>query len=83
MLTQEEMIALVEEAFPREKTGRYPWRSFQEARAYVRTLGLKSSTEWNKYSKSGERPHDIPSNPHTVYRDDWNGWNDWLGGGNE
>ena len=25
-----------------------------------RTLGLKSAEEWNAWSKSGDRPHDIP-----------------------
>src|SRR5436309_1644309 len=43
------------------------YRSFTEARASVRTLGLKSYKQWNVYCKSGEKPTDIPSHPHDVY----------------
>ena len=31
-------------------------RSFKKARAFVRRLGLKSSTEWTDYCKSGKKP---------------------------
>ena len=43
------------------------FRTFEEARTYVRELGLKSWREWWAWSKSGARPHDIPSKPHTTY----------------
>ena len=36
---------------------------FEEARAYVRALGLKSYEEWEKYRRSSDRPDNIPSNP--------------------
>ena len=57
------------------------WRPFSEARAFVHQLGLKSKDEWNEYSKSGERPPDIPSNPNTVYPTEYKGFGDWLGTG--
>jgi hypothetical protein len=57
------------------------WRDFEEAREYVRGLGLQSETEWRKYLKSGDKPRDIPASPDTVYADDWLGWGDWLGTG--
>ena len=41
------------------------FRSFSEAREFVRSLELKSQSEWNAY-KSGKRPADIPSNPHQI-----------------
>jgi superfamily II DNA or RNA helicase len=56
-------------------------RSFEEAREFVHTLGLKSSKEWNRYRKSGKRPSDIPTNPNTAYKKAWKGWGDWLGTG--
>jgi superfamily II DNA or RNA helicase len=55
------------------------WRRFEEARAFVRSLKLKSTTEWCAYRKSGDRPRDIPSNPKAGYPNDWVSWPDWLG----
>ena len=53
---------------------------FAAARAIVRRLQLKSYREWAVWSKAGERPSNIPSNPGKAYRDDgWISWPDWLG----
>jgi superfamily II DNA or RNA helicase len=52
--------------------------SFTKARKYVRTLSLSSQKEWNKYSKT-ERPNNIPSNPKNVYKNEWIGFDNWLG----
>jgi hypothetical protein len=59
------------------------WRSFEQARVFVRKLGLASSgQEWRAYCRSGRKPDDIPADPSTVYRKlGWNGWSDWLGNG--
>ncbi len=56
------------------------YRPYPEARAFVHALGLKNFKEWGKYSKSGKRPNDIPSNPRDAYKN--SGWidnYDWLG----
>jgi len=54
--------------------------SFAAARAIVRKLKLKSRPEWREWRKSGQRPSNIPSSPHQVYRDDgWISMPDWLG----
>eukprot|EP00959_Pyramimonas_sp_CCMP1952_P353664 7409639-Pyramimonas_sp.AAC.1 len=43
-----------------------------------------SQKEWQEWSASGERPHDIPSNPYATYRNEgWLSWADWLGYGKE
>ena len=56
------------------------FRSFEEARTYVRTLGLKSKKEWDVWSKSGARPHDIPSDPYATYAlSGWLSIGDFLG----
>ena len=56
------------------------YRPFEDARAFVRDLGLKSQAEWRDYCKSGKRPADIPTNPNQVYANDgWSGLDDWLG----
>jgi hypothetical protein len=58
------------------------WRTFEEARAFARSLGLKSARDWRAYCGSGKKPDDIPSNPHKTYADaGWDGWSDWLGSG--
>jgi hypothetical protein len=44
------------------------YRAFQEAREFVRSLVLKNVTEGREYCKSGQKPDDIPSSPHHVYR---------------
>jgi hypothetical protein len=59
---------------------RVAWKSFTEGRALARGLGLKGQRGWEVWSKSGQRPSDIPFNPQQAYRDDgWISWPDWLG----
>jgi len=63
-----------------ESVGRANWRKFDEARAFVHSLGLKSRADWFSYCKSGRRPEDIPSNPQNTYAEaGWAGTGDWLG----
>ena len=53
---------------------------FEEAREYVRKVGLKSHKEWLAWCKEGKRPSNIPSAPEQVYgRTVWVSWPDWLG----
>ena len=58
---------------------------YKKARAFVRSLGLKSKAEWRKFRKGeltgkGKRPQIIPSNPDVTYRDKgWVSWGEWLG----
>jgi hypothetical protein len=54
------------------------FRSFTEAREFVRSLGLKTQVQWFEWSKDN-RPPDIPSTPYRTYRGSWRGWRDWLG----
>lgn len=58
-----------------------PWRSFEEAREFARSLGLRGSVEWGEFHKSDARPADIPSAPRRVYKDKWISWGDFLGTG--
>ncbi len=56
------------------------YRQFNEAKSFVRGIGLKGKDEWTDWSKSNARPDDIPANPPLVYRNaGWAGWGDWLG----
>ena len=54
--------------------------SFARARQFVHTLKLTSKKEWKEWSKSGQRPVNIPGGPHNTYRGDgWVSLPDWLG----
>lgn len=59
--------------------------TYDEARQFVRRLGLKGSSEWRDYCKGllknkGNKPDNIPAAPNAFYKDkDWLGYGDWLG----
>ena len=55
------------------------FKSFESARTFVQLLKLKNQREWNTYSKSDDRPIDIPANPPRAYKRQWIDWGDWLG----
>ena len=61
------------------------FRSFKEARKFVRSLKLSSETQWRLYNKGElqgkpKKPDDIPTNPNNTYKDQgWIGMPDWLG----
>ena len=60
-------------------------RPFEEAREFVRGLGLKKTDDWKKYCQGkmpekGKRPKDIPSDPGVIYaKVGWINMKDWLG----
>ena len=57
------------------------YRKFEDARTFVRSLGLKNRAEWQEFCKQA-LPFDIPANPNRVYTDKgWAGMGDWLGTG--
>lgn len=67
---------------------RIKYRSLEDARSFVRSLGLTSIGEWHDYSRSGKRPTDIPSRPDIVYASGkrteyWLSWKNFLGYGSE
>lgn len=57
----------------------YEYRNFEKAREFVRTLHLKSDTEWRKFPRE-LLPNDIPKSPWSTYKNKgWKGIKDWLG----
>jgi hypothetical protein len=65
-----------------ESVGRLNWRPFEEAREFVRGLGLPDVKSWLSFCKTKQKPADIPSNPRDVYdKKGWESWNDWIGNG--
>jgi hypothetical protein len=58
------------------------YRLFEEARAFARSLGLRSVKDWNAFTQSGRLPADIPAAPWHIYKAaGWAGMGDWLGTG--
>jgi len=56
------------------------YRPYKEAKIYAQSLGLKIRDEWFTFCKSGKKAKDVPSRPDVVYRKDWLGWKQFLGG---
>lgn len=58
---------------------------FEEARAFARSLGLKSGNEWADYCRNGKaglppKPESIPTSVENSYSEKgWKSWGDWLG----
>ncbi|CAN4271248.1 Phage-integrase repeat unit [Methylophilaceae bacterium] len=55
------------------------FRPFAEAWEFAQSLNFESRTEWVDWSKSSDKPSDIPSTPAQVYKTEWTSWGDWLG----
>ena len=57
------------------------WRTFQNAKALMKELGIKTQNQFKEWSRS-KRPQDFPSNPAKVYKTEWVSWGEFLGTGN-
>lgn len=52
----------------------------EEAKEYLKGLGLINSSDWIRYCKNKLRPNNIPSNPNIFYKNSgWISWEDFLG----
>ena len=61
---------------------RKDWQPFDEARKFVRSLGLNNCNGWRAWHKSSARPRNIPTDPKSIYeKEGWKGFGDWLGTG--
>ena len=55
---------------------------FKKALLCARSLKLKGAKEWEQWCKSGARPANVPSDPHSTCKHaGWQGHRDWLGTG--
>ena len=59
---------------------KFKFLQFDQAREFVRNLGIKTQKDWRIYCKSGNKPKYIPSNPNLTYKHNgWLGIQDFLG----
>jgi len=58
------------------------YKSFEDAKKFVKSLGCKTQSDWSRYTKSDNIPLDIPAAPDRVYKNKgWISLGDWLGTG--
>ena len=55
--------------------------SFIDAKKFVHSLKIPTTPKWVKYTKSNQKPDDIPADPTKVYKKEWTTWGDFLGTG--
>lgn len=56
--------------------------SFEKAREFVLSLGIKNQRDWSAYCRSGKKLIGIPTSPQKVYRNKgWKNFGDWYGTG--
>lgn len=56
------------------------FRSFEDTRIFAQSLEFKNQAEWRKWTKSTQKPDDIPAYPDEVYaKEGWQGWGNFLG----
>lgn len=58
------------------------YRDYWSAVRYIRGLNLTSIADWKRFVDSDDLPLDIPENPSAVYKEQWRGYREWLGLGN-
>lgn len=58
-----------------ESLSKFNWVEFEEARDYAKSLNLNKMSEWQTYIKINSKPHNVPSSPNIIYKN--NGWVDW------
>jgi hypothetical protein len=56
--------------------------TYEEAKKNVHSLGLNTHKEWVEYFKNNSLDK-IPFNPQRTYKENWEGWNMWLGSKNK
>ena len=58
------------------------FKSFEEVREFIRSLGVKTEPEWREWMSTHKKPIDIPAVPARIYKKEWKGWGEFLGTGN-
>ena len=62
------------------KNGDQEYRSYEEAKKFAQSLGIKTYIEWTKFAKTRKKPKDIPYAIHAVYKE-FKSYGEFLGTG--
>ena len=57
------------------------YRSYDDAKKFVKKLNFNLTGEWKKYCKSGNKPDDIPTAPWNTYKKEWTTFGNFTGTG--
>ena len=57
------------------------FKSYEDAKACIKKLGLKGKNEYIEWAKTSQRPSDIPASPRNVYIKNGFSWGDFLSTG--
>jgi hypothetical protein len=53
--------------------------NYEKSKMFAKKMKFKNRREWAEFSKTHNKPFDIPSNPQTVYKNEkWKGWREFL-----
>ena len=52
---------------------------YYQAQKHIKPFGLKTKTDFIRWSKEGKRPPNIPANPNRYYTQHWTNWQNFLG----
>ena len=55
------------------------WMTYAEAQVVVQEAGIKTLAEFREWSKAGNRPAHLPSDPIRIYKEEWVSWYHFLG----
>ncbi len=62
-----------------DKVATSNYRSFEDAKEYIKPFNLKSTKYWYEIYDRNKIPKDIPKFPISPYKNQWKGWGDFLG----
>ena len=54
------------------------WLPYEQAKAYIQALGIKTQHDYFRWRQSGQRPETIPTTPNIVYPE-FKSWGEFLG----
>lgn len=54
--------------------------SFEDAQKFTIKLKLKTKDDWILFSRTDNKPNNIPASPDRVYKNYWKDWSFWLTG---
>jgi len=65
----------------KERTYYYPYDECKKIVInIIKENNIKTSRDWKKWAKTKSSEYSkIPSNPNQFFKDEWLGWDDWLG----